>query len=277
MRISSPEMAEMNMDSTSAVAAAAPGVEERARQSQGVSANEIHQMLERALEGRNISGGCFVDVGCGTGNLFHQVRDRFARYVGVDAVRYEAFPSQAEFCYLDLDTGRIPLPDGSGDVVAAIEVIEHLENPRDFMRKLVRLAAPGGWVVASTPNQLSLLSLGMLIFKQRFLAFQDVHYPTHLTALLEIDLRRIAAECGLSKIGIEYSCAARIPFTDRLYPRWISRRWPRLFSENVLVIGQRERNNITNDITNNATNNAAREPAGRGLEPAGRGLEKDNE
>ena len=215
------------------------GVEERARQSRGISNDAILEMVVRALDRRTISGNCLVDVGCGAGNLYHFVRDRFARYIGVDAVEYAGFPAQAEFCHLDLDTGGIPLPDKSGDVVAAIEVIEHLENPRDFMRKLVRLARPGGWIVVTTPNQLSLLSLATLLIKHRFQAFQDVHYPTHLTALLEVDLRRIAAECGLANVAIEYSCSGRLPLTARHYPPLLSRQWPRAFSENVLLIGQR--------------------------------------
>jgi 2-polyprenyl-3-methyl-5-hydroxy-6-metoxy-1,4-benzoquinol methylase len=170
--------------------------------------------------------------GCG-------VRSRFARYIGIDAVRYEDFPEQAEFCPLDLDGGGLPLADCSADAVTAIEVIEHLENPREFMRKLVRVAKPGGWIVVTTPNQLSLLSLLTLIVKHHFQAFQDGDYPMHLTALLEVDLRRIAAEAGLAGIAIEYSQSGRIPLTPRHYPRTLSRWFPRALSDNVLVIGQK--------------------------------------
>jgi len=212
-------------------------LEDRAVKSGGISNDSILDMVRRALDCRNISGQCLVDVGCGTGNLEPYIRDRFRRYIGVDAVRYPAFPAGAEFCQLDLDSGQVPLPDGVADVVAAVEVIEHLENPRDFMRKLVRLARPGGRIVVTTPNQLSFLSLLSLVVKQRFQAFQDVHYPAHLTALLPIDLKRIAAECGLTDIEIEYSLAGRIPLTARVFPRILSRRFPRLFSESVLVIG----------------------------------------
>ena len=106
--------------------------------------------------------------------------------------------------------------------------------------KLVRLAAPGGWIVVATPNQPSLLSLVSLVIKHRFQAFQDVHYPAHLTALLEIDGRCIAAECGLTSVAIEYTYSGRTPLTARQYPRLLSRRWPRALSENVLLIGQRE-------------------------------------
>ena len=54
-----------------------------------------------------------------------------------------------------------------------METIEHLENPRAFVRKLVRLAKPGGWVVVTTPNQRSLLSLLTLMTKGKFSHFQD--------------------------------------------------------------------------------------------------------
>lgn len=219
--------------------AAAPGVEVRARQSRGISNPKILEMVAAALAKREISGGCIADIGCGQGDLYLYVQGRFSRYVGIDAVRYDEFPAEAEFCLLDLDGSDLPLAEKSANAVAAVEVIEHLENPRDFMRKLVRIAKPGGWVVVTTPNQLSLLSLLTLIIKHRFQAFQDVHYPTHLTALLEIDLRRIAAECGLEKIAIEYSLSGRIPGTARHYPRFFSRWFPRALSENVLVIGQK--------------------------------------
>ena len=131
------------------------------------------------------------------------------------------------------------MADECADAVVAVEVIEHLENPRQFTRQLVRLAKRGGWVIITTPNQLSLLSLLTLVLKKRFQAFQDVHYPTHITALLEVDLRRIAAECGLEQIEIEYSGQSRIPGTARHYPESLSRRFPQALSDNVLVIGRR--------------------------------------
>ncbi len=216
-------------------------VEGRARKSGGISNHAILQMVRRALHGRNISGGCLVDVGCGVGDLYSFVAQDYQRYVGVDVVRYEGFPVSAEFCLLDLDTGAIPLQEASADVVTAVEVIEHLENPRDFMRKLVRLAKPGGWIVVTTPNQLSFLSLLTLVIKKRFQAFQDIHYPAHLTALLEIDLKRIAWECELEEVTVEYTLDSRIPLTARHFPEMFSRQWPRAFSDNILMIGKKAR------------------------------------
>ncbi|MBC8030769.1 MAG: class I SAM-dependent methyltransferase [Pyrinomonadaceae bacterium] len=214
-------------------------VEARARQSHGTSDTAIYEMVVKALDARGVAGGTLVDVGCGAGQLQPFMEPRFARYIGVDVVRYEDFPAESEFTQVDLDTGRVALPDASADVVAAVETIEHLENPRAFMRELVRLVRPGGWVVVTTPNQLSLLSLFTLTVKKRFSAFQDVHYPAHLTALLEVDLKRIARECGLVDFAVVYSCAGRIVLTSWHYPKFIARMLPRALSDNVLLIGRK--------------------------------------
>lgn len=214
-------------------------VESRARQSQGISNSAIYRMVERALHTRGIKGGVFVDVGCGAGNLWPHLRDSFDRIIGIDAIRYPGLPSYAEFHRFDFDRGRVDIEDGVGDVVAAIETIEHLENPRAFMRELGRLVRPGGWLLVSTPNQLSLLSLLSLVVKKRFVDFQDIHYPTHLTALLEVDLIRIARECGFENPEIDYSYTSRIPSLPWHYPRVVTRRFPRALSDNLLLIAQK--------------------------------------
>jgi hypothetical protein len=93
--------------------------------------------------------------------------------------------------------------------------------------------------VVTTPNQLSLLSKLTLVLKNQFNAFQDANYPAHLTALLEIDLCRLAAECGLTEAAIAYSRQGRIPGTAWHYPRWLSRLWERGLSDNVLLIARK--------------------------------------
>lgn len=196
-------------------------------------------MVAEAVVEAGAASGVIVDVGCGGGNLHAYLRSRFPRYIGVDALRYESFPADAELVLADLNSTAWPLAEGLADVVAAVEVIEHLENPRAFFRELFRLVKPGGTVLVTTPNQQSFLSLMTLVVKGRFSEFQDVHYPAHLTALLEIDLRRIAAECGLADVAVKYSHSGRVVLTPWHYPRALSRLKPRVFSDNLLLVGTR--------------------------------------
>jgi SAM-dependent methyltransferase len=213
--------------------------EERARRSLGASGDAIYRMVERAVRARHPGGGTLVDVGCGSGLLWPHVRGHFGRYVGVDVVRYDGFPADGEFIALDLDRGDAPLPDGVADVAAGVETIEHLENPRAFVRMLARLVKPGGWIVITTPNQHSLLSKTRFVLRDEHAAFTDTSYPAHLTALLAVDLRRMAAECGLVDVAIEYSGSGRVPSTGKHWPSAVSRAFPRALSDNLLLAGRK--------------------------------------
>ena len=214
-------------------------LESRARQSRGTSGDAIYAMVEALVAARHGGGGVLADVGCGTGTLCRRLQHRFARVIGVDTVRYEGLDAAVEFVRHDLDQPGIPVADGSVDVVAAVETIEHLENPWAFGRELARLAAPGGWVVVTTPNQLSLLSKTTLLLKNAFNAFQDASYPAHRTALLEIDLRRVLGEAGLVDAEVRYSGEGRVPFTGGHYPRFVSRSAPRGCSDNVAIVARK--------------------------------------
>ena len=210
----------------------------RARQSLGTSSDAIYQLVGALLCKRRTSG-VVADVGCGTGNLLRALGSQFSRSIGVDAVRYDGLPSGVDFRPVDLDAGRLPLEDGEADVVAAVETIEHLENPRAFCRELTRGTRAGGWVVITTPNQLSLLSLTTLVVKHRFSAFQDTAYPAHRTALLEVDLRRMAAECDLRDVEVHFTCRGRMPLSAGHFPGALARRFPRALSDNVVLIGRK--------------------------------------
>jgi 2-polyprenyl-3-methyl-5-hydroxy-6-metoxy-1,4-benzoquinol methylase len=217
-----------------------PDVEVRARQTRGESSDAIYRAIARTLSQRGIWGNVLLDVGCGAGRLWPYLCDRFATYLGVDVIPYEQFPKSASFRVANLDAEGIPLADRSADVVVAAETVEHLENPRAFMRELVRVTKAGGWIVVTTPNQLALLSMMTLLVKGRFNAFQDVQYPAHITALLPIDLQRIAEESGVTGTVIEYTEEGRIPLTGRHYPARLARLLPQALSDNVLLLGKRD-------------------------------------
>ncbi len=219
-------------------------VEQRALETDGASAEPVYRMVARALEASGAPRGTVVDVGCGRGGLHGWIRGACARYVGVDVLRYTGFPADGELVLMDLDTGRVPLPDAFADVVVCAETIEHVENPRLLMRELVRLARPGGYLFVTTPNQLSLASVLCLLRRGQFQWFQRAPglYPAHITALLPVDLERIAAECGLQEIAIDYSGTGRVPFSPRPWPRALGASQGsrgRLFSDNVLVRGRK--------------------------------------
>lgn len=213
-------------------------VAERARHSRGASEAPIYRAVSTVLRARR-AAGVLADIGCGSGGLWPYVAPQFDACVGVDAVRYDGLPPEIDFRLAELDSAALPLDSGSVDAAVAVETIEHLENPRRFCRELTRIVKPGGVVVVSTPNQRSVLSLLTLLRRGEYAAFGERSYPAHLTALLEIDLRRIFAECGVTDVAVHYSGSGRIPLTGRHYPAGVSRRFPRACSDNLVVSGIR--------------------------------------
>lgn len=212
---------------------------ERAKASKGGSSEAIYRMVVRVLSRRHRGGGTLLDVGCGRGELREYVAKHINEYIGADVIRYDLLPVDASFVEIDLDAGRVPLPNATADVVAAVETIEHLENPRAFVRELHRLVKPGGLVLVTTPNQLSFLSLFTLLTKHQFNAFQESPglYPAHITALLESDLKRIFTESGLREAEIAYSNNGRVPLSNSRWPSLPGFRGRR-FSDNILLSGR---------------------------------------
>jgi trans-aconitate methyltransferase len=94
-----------------------------------------------------------LDLGCAAGALGAGLKDRG----GVEVVGVELDPDLARQAQGRLDrvvVGDVRELDGLGrfDCVVAADVLEHLEEPWDALRRAVELVEPGGAVVVSLPN-----------------------------------------------------------------------------------------------------------------------------
>ncbi len=101
---------------------------------------------------------CAVDVGCGTGQLTHQLAEHFDRVIGLDPsadqlahalpherIHYQAAPAE-----------QLPLPDASASLITAAQAAHWFELPR-FYAEVRRVAAPGA--------ALALVSYGVLVME----------------------------------------------------------------------------------------------------------------
>jgi len=106
-------------------------------------------------------GGRALDVGCGVGQVVDRLTRAGYEAYGVDVSEPNIARARkfCERCQL-YDGNRLPFPDSHFASVGALNVLEHVEEPEGFLRELVRVAAPGGKVVVSSPNFLRALGFG---------------------------------------------------------------------------------------------------------------------
>jgi len=203
-------------------------------QDQGFSSEPIYKLAERIIRDWDLPcSSMILDLGGGAGNFAATLIKYFDHVHLLDFA--PTIQSKGIICSSGNLNSSLPYSDSSFDAVVSLEVIEHLENPRNFVREIARILKVNGRCLITTPNQISLASRLCLLLRGQFQQFQDSSYPSHITALLPIDLLRITAEAGFAFRTIRYTDDGRIPGTSL---RWqviplLRGKW---FSDNLAII-----------------------------------------
>ena len=93
-----------------------------------------------------------LDLGAGVGRNDYNLKRRVKRIVGVDlSPRVLDNPLLDEGIVGDLTA--LPLDDASVDLAFSIYVLEHIEEPEQFLSEVARVLRPGGLFLAVTPNR----------------------------------------------------------------------------------------------------------------------------
>jgi SAM-dependent methyltransferase len=98
-----------------------------------------------------------LDAPCGAGALTSALRAEGYAALGADIDSEARLRLGDGFAIADL-TKPFPWPDASFDAVLSVEGIEHLENRHAYLREVRRVLRPGGVLVLTTPNIVSLRS-----------------------------------------------------------------------------------------------------------------------
>lgn len=100
------------------------------------------------------------------------------------------------------DMTQNSLPDASFDVVVAVEVLEHVEADRLFVRQVARVLKPGGYFLMTTPNG----------------DYVPNHNPDHKRHYTRAQLRALLA-AELAEVAVEYAVR------DGRFYTWGLRSW----------------------------------------------------
>jgi len=136
---------------------------------------------------KHFTSPCSVlDVGCGAGLLAHPLAQEGHQVFGVDLSSKSLEIAQTQdstksICYLHADAYELPFPDKSFEVVCAMDILEHLEEPEQAIKEISRVLKPSGlfffhtfnrtfwswltvikgveWMVANTPSDMHVFHL----------------------------------------------------------------------------------------------------------------------
>src|SRR3989344_4848076 len=109
---------------------------------------------------KNAKQGRMIDNGSGVGSTALFFKNFFKEVHAADKDCYLSDEArvQLKFLKMDLNFEKFPYPDGYFDLVTALQVIEHLENPFQIMYEAHRTLRPGGFFIISIPNPFQITS-----------------------------------------------------------------------------------------------------------------------
>lgn len=108
------------------------------------------------------AGDRLLDVGCGTGNevlALAELVGPAGQVIGLDSsatmiaeARRRAVGSRLPVAFFAGDAQRLDFPDGGFDGCRVERVLQHLDNPRQALAEMVRVARSGARIVAIEPD-----------------------------------------------------------------------------------------------------------------------------
>lgn len=175
-------------------------------------ANPISRTIE-LLSGQ--PAGTLLDVGTGAGELAHAMLEHGFTVTACDIYEKDfRYHGIIPFVRLNLDA-EWPFTDGRFEYVVCLEVIEHLANPSQLIQALAAAIKPGGLLVLSTPNILSLKSRLRFLtegaweyFREPLLERAQIEYANpnehfHIAPLRIHEIEFFLYTCGLRVETIE--------------------------------------------------------------------------
>lgn len=167
-----------------------------------------------------------LDLGCGLGYFMGKMAQRKFKTSGVDISKSFLDIAKEKFkywglSYVELIEGdlqkRINLSCDSYKVITSTDVIEHIEEPKSFLKEVYRLLSSDGKVFICTNNLLSLWGLEKFI-NERIFSAQGFHPIDKWFTYLS--MKRIIEDCGFRIV--EMRGAYFLPFSKFKLPLYIT-------------------------------------------------------
>jgi len=173
------------------------------------------------------SGARILDAPCGgAAALTLALLEGGYQAIGADIEREAANLLGNAYAEVDLNA-KLPWDNGRFDAVVSTEGIEHLENHYFFLREMSRVLKPGGSIIITTPNILSLRSR-MRFFGSGFFGRdarplnEAARNPLHHIGLATFpELRYEMHLSGFRLIAVSHIIVKPVSYLYSIYVPWM--------------------------------------------------------
>jgi 2-polyprenyl-6-hydroxyphenyl methylase/3-demethylubiquinone-9 3-methyltransferase len=163
------------------------------------------------------AGALVLDLGCGNGSFISLFQERGWKLYGTDfspsgiEIARQNFPG-IDFFLADSSapTGDLFERVGQVDAIVSTEVIEHLYDPRGFLRNAYSLLKPGGILILTTPYHGYLKNLLLALTGEMDRHFTVLWDHGHIKFWSRRTLTQALLEAGFA--DIRFVGSGRVPY-----------------------------------------------------------------
>ena len=147
--------------------------------------------------------GRFLEVGCGTGATLEYLKSRGASYVAGIDINREAIDIASRkgldfVATANVESDQLSFSEKEFDCIIIADVLEHLYNPWDTLKKLSHYLKDAGYILLSIPNIKYAHILSRLIFHDEWSYCDDgILDNTHIRFFTLKEIKKLLDFAGL--------------------------------------------------------------------------------